>query len=227
MDNTAKPGAILKSLRLQKGWKLSDVAAKTGFSVSALSKIENDRIALSYDKIARLSKGLGVDIGVFFADAPAPARPAPATGRRSIIRKDDGRVIETENYLHRFLAADMLNKRFVPIIGEVRSRSIDEFTDLIRHSGDEYTYVLEGVLELHTEFYAPLRLEAGESIYFDSGMGHAYVNGGEGRCRLLTICSGEESQLMTTFDKAEPDSATAEPIEATAAPTKRRRAAPR
>ena len=231
MDNTAKPGAILKSLRLQKGWKLSDVAAKTGFSVSALSKIENDRIALSYDKIARLSKGLGVDIGVFFAEDSAPAKPALATGRRSVIRKDDGRVIETEHYLHRFVAADLLNKRFVPIIGEARARSIGEFNELIRHSGDEYTYVLEGALELHTEFYAPLRLEAGESVYFDSGMGHAYVNGGEGRCRVLTICSGDESQLMTTFDKIEPEAAPAGPAESTretaAAPTKRRRAATR
>lgn len=192
---------MLRALRIQKGWKLSDVAEKTGFPVSTLSKIENDKVALTYDKIARLSKGLDVDIGVFFAEDGVLPAVSLATGRRSIVRKGDGQVIETDTYSHRFVATDLLNKRFVPIIGEAFVRSIDDFGELIRHAGEEYTYVLEGTLELHTELYAPVRLEAGESIYFDSGMGHAYIDVGDTPCRVLTICSGEESQLMTAHQK--------------------------
>lgn len=202
MDNTVRPGAILKALRLERGWKHADVAQKTGFPVSTLSKIENGKLALSYDKIARLSKGLGVDIGVFFADETVPPGATSTGGRRSIIRKGEGRVMETETYSHRFLAADVLNKRFVPILGEVRARSIGEFGSLIRHSGEEFVYVLEGAIEVYTDLYAPVRLEVGDSMYFDSGMGHAYVAVGEGPCRALTICSGEESQLMTTLENA-------------------------
>ncbi|HEX4199402.1 MAG TPA: XRE family transcriptional regulator [Caulobacteraceae bacterium] len=203
MTETARPGAMLKALRLRKGWKLSDVAERTGFPVSTLSKIENDKVALTYDKIARLSKGLDVDIGVFFAGEAVPP-VALVTGRRSIVRKGDGQLIETDNYRHLFVATDLLNKRFVPIIGESFVKSIDDFGDLIRHSGEEYTYVLEGVLELHTELYAPVRLEAGDSIYFDSGMGHAYIDVGPTPCRILTICSGEESQLMSVHQKDGP-----------------------
>ena len=203
---------MLKALRQQKGWKLSDVAEKTGFPVSTLSKIENDKVALTYDKIARLSKGLDVDIGVFFAEGGVlPAPVALATGRRSIVRRGDGQVIETDTYRNTFVATDLLNKRFVPIIGESFVRSIDDFGPLIRHSGEEFTYVLEGTLELHTELYAPVRLEAGEAIYFDSGMGHAYIDVGETPCRVLTICSGEESQLMSLHSKAEAPEPEAEP----------------
>ena len=231
MDNTVRPGAILKALRLERGWRHADVAARTGFQVSILSKIENDRIALSYDKIARLSKAMGVDIGVFFAEQAEPPKGATSTGgRRSVARRGEGRVMETETYTHRFLATDLLNKRFVPIIGEVRARSIKEFSSLIRHSGEEFLYIIEGALELHSDLYAPLRLEAGDSIYFDSGMGHAYVAVGEGTCRVLTICSGEETQLMTTFEKKaapSPDAAAPEPAAEPAKRTRRRKAAAR
>lgn len=201
MTTTARPGAMLKALRLQKGWKLSDVAMKTGFPVSTLSKIENGKAALSYDKIARISKGLDVDIGVFFAEDDAQSGGGPATGRRSIVRKGDGRVVETDTYIYTFVATDLLNKRFVPIFGKSYARSIEEFGEMIRHSGEEYTYVIEGTLELHTDIYAPVRLEAGDSIYFDSGMAHAYIDVGTTPCRTLTICSGEESQILTAYQK--------------------------
>ena len=204
MTETARPGAMLKALRLRKGWKLADVAGKTGFPISTLSKIENDKVALTYDKIARLSKGLDVDIGVFFAEESA--RPvALATGRRSIVRQGDGQVIETDIYRNRFVATDLLNKRFVPIIGESFVSNIDDFGELTRHAGEEYTYVLQGTLELHTELYAPVTLEAGDSIYFDSGMGHAYLDVGATPLKVLTICSGDESQLISAHRKeAEP-----------------------
>lgn len=197
MTEKARPGAMLKALRLRKGWKLADVAEKTGFPVSTLSKIENDKVALTYDKIARLSKGLEVDIGVFFAPEEAVRPVALATGRRSIVRQGDGQVIETETYRNRFVATDLLNKRFVPIIGESFVKSIDDFGELIRHGGEEFTYVLQGTLELHTELYAPVRLEEGEGVYFDSGMGHAYIDAGTKPLRVLTICSGDESQLIS------------------------------
>lgn len=210
MTTTAKPGAVLKALRRQKGWNLSEVAAKTGFPVSTLSKIENDKVSLTYDKIARISKGMEVDIGVFFAEETTPPALSLATGRRSIVRRGEGRVVETNTYQYRFVATELLNKRFIPIFGSGYARSIDEFDEMIRHSGEEYTLVLEGTLELHTDLYAPVRLEAGDSIYFDSGMAHAYVDVGTTPCRTLTICSGDESQLMSAHQKEV--SPTSEPL---------------
>ena len=203
MTDTARPGAVLKALRLQKGWTQSDVATMTGFPTSTLSKIENDKMSMTYDKLARLSKGLGVDIGVFFAEKGPLSSTAPATGRRSIVRKGEGRVIETDTYQYRFVATELLNKRFVPLFGEGYVRSINKFGEMIRHNGEEFTYVIEGTLELHTELYEPVRLEAGDSIYFDSGTAHAYIAVGSKPCRTLTICSGDESQLMSAHKKTD------------------------
>lgn len=195
MNTKAKPGAVLKGLRLSNGWTLAEVSRRTGLPISTLSKVENDKMSLSYDKLARISRGLEIDIGMLFS-SDAVVKDSPATGRRSITRAGQGRQIETDTYDSLYPATDLLNKRFVPIVSEIRARSLAEFTELIRHPGEEYAFVLEGTIELHTDLYAPVTLEAGDSIYFDSGMGHAYVAASPGRCRLLTICSGEESQLI-------------------------------
>jgi len=191
-----KPGGALRALRTARGWTLAEVSQRTGLPVSTLSKIENDRMSLSYDKLTRLCAGLEIDIAELFAADSLAMAPARVTGRRSITRAGEGRVIDTDDYLHRYPAADLLNKRFVPIIAEIHARSLKAFGELIRHPGEEYAYVLEGAVDLHTELYAPARLETGDSIYFDSGMGHAYIAVSPGRCRVLSICSASESQLL-------------------------------
>lgn len=203
MSEEANPGAILRQLRTQNGWTLAAVSERTGFPISTLSKIEKGQVSLSYDKLARISTGLDVDIGIFFARDHTRVAQSQAGGRRSIIRQGEGRTIETHSYLNQFLATDLLNKRFVPILGQGFATSIDDFGDMIRHQGEEFCYVLEGALELHTELYAPVRLEAGDAIYFDSGMGHAYISVGDKPCKVLCICSGEESKLINGLETVE------------------------
>lgn len=192
---TAKPGAALRELRLSKGWTLGEVSQRTGLPLSTLSKVENDKMSLTYDKLVRISEGMEIDLAELFTAEAALAPNTGGGGRRSITRAGEGREIQTEHYGHLYPAADLLNKRLVPIIADVRARSLQEFGDLIRHSGEEYAYVLEGAIELHTDLYAPVRLEAGDSIYFDSSMGHAYIAAGAGPCRVLSVCSASESQL--------------------------------
>jgi transcriptional regulator with XRE-family HTH domain len=199
VNTKAKPGSVLKGLRLANGWTLTEVSRRTGLPVSTLSKIENDKMSLSYDKLARISRGLDIDIGLLFSTKAAEPPISLATGRRSVTRAGEGRVIETETYGHSYQATDLLNKRFVPIVAEIRARSLADFPEMIRHPGEEYAYVLEGTVRLHTELYAPVTLEVGDSIYFDSGMGHVYLAASPGTCRVLSICSGDESQLIETL----------------------------
>lgn len=191
------PGQVLKAARLERGRTLAEISAGSGLPVSTISKLENGKMSLSFDKLTRLSAAIGVDIAQLF-DASAVSAPS-ATGRRSVTRKGEGATIETHAYGHIYPASDVLKKRFVPIIADVHCRSIAEFGELIRHPGEEYAYVLEGAVELHTDLYAPVRLEAGDSIYFDSGMGHAYIAVADGPCRVLSICSGDEPQLKAVF----------------------------
>jgi transcriptional regulator with XRE-family HTH domain/mannose-6-phosphate isomerase-like protein (cupin superfamily) len=188
-------GAALRALRRQKGWTLAEVSRRTGFSVPTLSKVENGRLSLSYDKLIRVSEGLEVDIAQLFSPVNGAAAPATITGRRSINKVGEGDLVGTRNYDYLYLSGDVTRKKFVPILTEVHAHSIEEFGELVRHAGDEFVYVLEGELEVHTELYAPVVLAAGESAYLDSTMGHAYVARGTSRCRLLAVCSAAERDL--------------------------------
>ncbi len=217
----AKPGAILKRLRIQKGWTLKEVSRRTGYPVSTLSKIENDRVSLTYDKLTRISAGLEVDFSRLFGAHEEAADVAAPHGRRSIARSGEGNLIESKNYSHVYPAAELLNKRIIPIVVDLRARSLEDFGELVRHSGEEYIYVLEGEIEVHTSVYAPVRLKAGDSIYIDSTMGHGYVAATQGPCRVLAVCSGTESQVIAAVGGQTP----AAPGEATPpASTRQRRA---
>ena len=193
-NKPARPGAVVRAVREQRGWTLADVSARTGLSVSTLSKVENDKMSLTYDKLSRISKGLAIDIGQLFVakplfNGPAATRMSGFPGRRSVSRRDEGSVIDTANYGHVYPATELLNKQMVPIFGQPKARTLDEFGELLRHSGEEFSVVLEGAVMFHTELYAPVLLQAGDSVYFDSSMGHAYLRVGDGPCHVLTVCS--------------------------------------
>lgn len=198
-----KLGQSLRDVRKQRGMTLAEASERAGLPVSTLSKIENNRMSLSYDKMLRICQALEIDIAQLFAgdaSAPAAATPVPS-GRRSINRGGSGYAIETPNYSHMYLAADLLNKRVAPIIAEIHTRSLKDFGELIRHGGEEYAYVLEGTVDLYTDLYAPTRLEAGDSIYFDSGMGHAYIAVSEGVCKVLSVCSAEHGASIEAHEE--------------------------
>jgi transcriptional regulator with XRE-family HTH domain len=188
--STARPGIALRNLRKSNRWTLADVSKRTGIPPSTLSRIENDQLSPTYDLLVRLSSGLRIDLTQLLAVAKTSAgSAAEQAGRRSVNRKEDGEIVRMPHHTLRYLSNDLLNKQITPILSEYRARSLEEFGELMRHEGEEFLYVIEGELELHTECYAPLILKPGESVYFDSRMGHAYIARSEGFCQALSICT--------------------------------------
>lgn len=189
------PAIALKAVRIEQGLTLRALSARIGMPYSTLSKLENGKMAMTYDKLLRLAQGLGVDLGALLAGAPVVEVPG-AIGRRSVARAGRSAGATSDLYAHQYPAAELLGKLMVPIIIEVKARSVAEMGGLVRHSGEEYLYVLSGRMEVHSDLYAPLSLAKGDSIYFDSGMTHAYVRVGEAPCVVLTVCTGPGIQRL-------------------------------
>lgn len=198
--NSEALGAMLRTIRNTRGLTLGDLKAKTGIPVSTLSKIETGRSSLSFDKLTLLAHGLNVDIASLMAGQNAvPVRLAKShPGRRSVTLGSRSPLVETLPYDYRYPASDMLHKAFVPMIVEAKARTLEEFGELIRHGGEEFIIVLSGVIVMHSDLYAPIRLEVGDSVYFDSAMGHAYLAGSEDVCTLLSVCSARPEELEAT-----------------------------
>lgn len=184
------PGHALRTARIDQGLSLRALAARTGLPFSTLSKLENGKMGMSYDKLCILSQGLGLDLSDLVA-APTPAdEPAAALGRRSVSLADQRPEASSERHSHYYPAADLLGKMMVPVVIDVKARSVEEMGGLVRHAGEEYLYVLTGAMELHSDLYAPLPLHQGDSVYFDSGMAHAYILAGTAPCQVLSVCAG-------------------------------------
>jgi transcriptional regulator with XRE-family HTH domain len=186
--SVAKPGAALRAFRRKQGWTLAEVNQKTGLPVSTLSRIETDQISPTYDQLSKLSVGLCIDMAQLLSGEMDDAKPVQ-TARRSVNRAGDGQILDTPMQSLRYLSVDLTNKQFAPIIGEIKARSLEEAGEFHRHNGEEFIFVVSGELELHSESYTPLRLRAGDSVYFDSGMAHAYVAVGKETCNILSICT--------------------------------------
>ena len=191
-----KLGENLKSLRQRHSWTLQEVSRQTGVAVSTLSKVENDQMSLTYDKLLQISEGLGLSLAEFLAaDEPEIAGLA----RRSVNHKDDGLRQTTPNYDYLYLSTDITRKRMIPVLTRIRARSLNDFGPLLKHSGEEFIFVLEGAIEVHTEHYQPIRLETGESTYIDSDMGHAYIAVSKKDALVLGVCSSPQSNLQSTL----------------------------
>jgi len=201
-----KPGAALKTLRAQRGWSLAEVSQRTGLPVSSLSKIENGKMELTLEKLLRISVALETDIAGLFTPPSAPYPQSESSGRRSLTRKDEGKRIDSPIGTYHYLAYELLNKGSIPMIIDVTAKSLEEFGEFNRHPGEELVYIVEGELDLYTTTYLPARLKAGDSLYFDSNMGHAYVAVGEQSCRILSVCIAPAAELLK-FIEGKPASA--------------------
>ncbi|HEX8233661.1 MAG TPA: XRE family transcriptional regulator [Caulobacteraceae bacterium] len=192
-------GGLLRGLRARNGWTLKEMSERTGIPLSTLSKVEHDRLTLTYDKLQQLGERLNLRMSELFTD-PAPAGEGAVTARRSVGRLDTALRVNTKNYDYFFLCTELRRKRMIPLVTRIRAKSVKEFGELVHHSGEEYIYVLDGRIEIHTEFYDPVVLETGESIYIDSKMGHAYL-AAEGceEATVLGVCSSADEDLMQSL----------------------------
>lgn len=208
-----KPGAALKAYRTERGMTLADLSEKTGLQPSTLSKIENGKIGTTIDKLLRISLALGVNVADVFATPAQPLATGPTSRIRSITRAGEGETVQSANGEFRYQAHDLLTKGLTPIVADIRARSLDEFGSLHRHAGEEFVYVIEGELALYTDTYTPAYLKAGDTVYFDSGMGHAYVAVGDGPCRILSVFLTPQNEAVDLMEAMPGTGPTAAPAQ--------------
>jgi transcriptional regulator with XRE-family HTH domain len=191
--NEPNLGECLRRVRFERKLSLTDVSTLTGISKSTLSRVESDQLSLTYDKLLQLCRGLQIDVASLLDSNQGSTRQL---GRRIFTHAGHGRSVTVNLQAYSYLCTELAGKKMTPMTGLIRSRTLAETNGLLQHEGEEFTYVLEGTLELHTEFYEPLRLGVGGSVYFDSTMGHAYVSIGDTPLKILCVCTTPEPGLM-------------------------------
>ena len=174
-DDFAEPldlGSRVRDLRKARNWTLEQAAQQAGLARSTLSKIENGQMSPTYDALKKLAVGLDISVPQLFT----PPVKDQINGRMVITKNGQGTAHATVTYEHELLADGLTKKQMLPYRARVRARSTDEFDGWVRHDGEEFLYVLSGVIRLYTEFYEPIEMRRGDTAYYDASMGHNVIS---------------------------------------------------
>ena len=184
-------GRRLRTARKKFGWTLSDVAKRSGISITTISRAERGQLALSYEKFSALARVLKMDIGTMFAEGGEPTQLQGPV----VTRSGEGVTYRGLAFTYEFLAAQAAGKQMSPILGKVHARRIEGPEDFARHEGEEWIYVLSGAIEVHFENGRQVKLARGDSLYFDSRLGHAYISTSRALARTIGATTSESNQM--------------------------------
>jgi len=198
-------GDRIREERTRRGLSVRQLARDVGVSASLISQIENARSRPSVSTLYAITQALGISIEDVFdtaTEATAPAAsagraappaadagPLPSVGRAAaamadvalgpLVRPDQREVLELDSgvtweRLGRIAGAlvDFMLVTYAP------GSSSSSTGQLMRHTGDEYGYLISGALVV-TLGFAEHELGPGDAISFASSTPHRYRNDGE------------------------------------------------
>ena len=175
-------GKNIKVLRKQKNITLQELAARTGFTKSYLSKIERSKKAPPHSTVNRIAMALEVEVAYILSEKLKNSSDI----RISFTKKNEGKVVESlgssYGYKYQALGFTKPGKNMQAYIIETPFKESNVF----QHEGEEFIYVLEGKYEF---IYNGKRyiMEEGDSVYFDSGVPHSARSLGKKKAKILAI----------------------------------------
>lgn len=177
-------GPKVRKLRLKKKIGLVDLGKHTGLSAALLSKIERGRLFPTLPTLLRIALVFGVGLEYFFAGS----REKPLV---AVTRKADRVELPdrpgARDVAYRFASLDYAatERRFNGYYAEFFPVALEKLQPH-EHAGAEFVYIIQGTLSIHIggEEYA---LEAGDAVYFDATVPHAYRRSGGRSCTAVVI----------------------------------------
>jgi len=178
-------GKKIRELRKKAGFILQDLSDLTGLSKPLLSQIEKEVISPPIATLLKISKALNVNISFFFQDGDREEKVV-------LVRRDESKVLdsryygrEESGYYYEALAYKKSKKYMEPFLVEFKKKKVEKLS-YFSHEGEEFIYLLEGVLEFRTEDQHYV-LYPGDSLYFESSILHAYRALERKNAKALTV----------------------------------------
>ena len=171
---TADLGTTLRKLRQRTGLGVNAAARLAKISPGFLSAIERTRCNASVATLQRLAAAYGTTVVELFEEKPRK--------RTRLVRPNDTRTLETQSGVRMELLASgttmlqCMRFRVRPGSGSDGSYS---------HQGEEFIHMLEGSLEVWLDEIECHVLQAGDSFWFESTLGHRWYN--PGTCDAVLI----------------------------------------
>ena len=164
-----KIAARIKTLRLNSGITLDQLASLTGLTKGYLSRIENSEKAPPISTLSKIASAFNSEIVSLLADDDETQKDANLDIYRAGEGEIGGLKVAASGYIYESLAYRMRGKNMEPMLITIdRHSPIEGF----QHEGEEFIFILDGKMEF---FYGEktYTLEAGDSAYFNAAMPHS------------------------------------------------------
>lgn len=181
-------GKKLRVLRNRKGIGLVELGQHSGLSPAMISKIERGRIFPTLPTLLRLALVFSVGLEYFFTESePQPVFVKVSKGERMRFPNKPNAPPEDVSYHFESLDFEALDRRlsaylahFEPVSGSPEKGRYH------KHDGVEFIHLMAGTLDIYMEDQVH-RLDAGDSVYFDATVPHAYARFGGAPCTAVVV----------------------------------------
>lgn len=180
MDEQLKQiGERLKGLRDALDLTTQEVADTCGIDVEKYEKIEQGELDITISKLMKIAHKYGVSAEeLMFAESPHMKS-------YFVVRKGQGMSVErSKAYKYQSLVSGFVNHHADVFIVTVEPKPGAHTIYKNTHAGQEFNLVLEGSMDLYLEGKT-IRLNEGDSIYFDSSKPHGMLAVGDKAVRFL------------------------------------------
>ncbi|MCT8978427.1 XRE family transcriptional regulator [Clostridium sp. CX1] len=177
---TEDVGRKIKELRISKNLTLKDLSAETNLSIGFLSQLERGLTTIAIDSLDKVAKALEVNLSYFLDDFKS--------NKKVILRSYEKEVFQvySNQFIHYHLTNDVGEKSFLPRLIEILPTNSKEEVAPYPHEGEEFIYVLEGILTLFIN-NEQHELYPGDSAHYNSSIVHNWANYTSKTVKILTV----------------------------------------
>jgi len=168
-------GERLRELRKSRKLSIRKVSEATGFSVSFLSRLENEKSSITIKNLIKLLDFYGVTLPEIFSSE---------SGRKITYRKEERKRIDSPEEVTLELLVDDPNVEMEALLGTFKPRA--RYKDVIEHGGEEFAMAVKGEFRFELGNTAH-HLREGDCVYFRGEQSHSWENLSDTEASLLMV----------------------------------------
>ncbi len=161
-------GKRIKQLREERGISIEDLSNLTGFDIERLQAIESGREKPQLGTVMKLSKALDSAVGRLVSGMGTKLYSITRKNERKQISRSSSKTGKQNVYSYMSLAPEVQGRHMEALIVQLEK---SEDKEISVHNGEEFVFVLEGVVNL-TIGKDTYDLEPGDSAYYLSTTSH-------------------------------------------------------
>jgi quercetin dioxygenase-like cupin family protein len=168
-ENIKQVALRIKTLREISGEPLEALAAAFSVPAADYRRFESGEADIPVSLLYEIAGHFKVELTALLTGEE------PRLHHYSLVRAGKGPSVERrKEYRYQDLAYNFIHKRMETFLVTVEPRAGEQPEHFNSHPGQEFNYCLEGSLRVCFE-KSEVILNPGDSLYFDSGLGHAMV----------------------------------------------------